>query len=137
MKLHNKKIIIIITTLSLLSISYLMCDTLYQNYARSEFATLLEKIIPVISFFESALLTCFIIYVILKYQSFWIKFGIIQGYMFVRTITYFVCLLLLELNSFKPLYAMYLTIPLWIERTAFFFLFLGFHRLFLHKKGEH
>ncbi len=112
-----------------------LLDWLYSIYYQLEIAFLLERGASTVYILGYFLLFMIMVYCILTYNRFWKQLGASQGYLLTYTGINLIGQVILGRLKFLGFFSIALTE--WILFTAFFFLFLGFNRLFLKSRGEH
>ena len=118
---------------AVLMLAYALLGWLYSRYFQLDFAKWIDYATKHIYTLGYLLVFMVMAYCVISYQGFGKQVGIAQGYLLTYTFISFIGNVALGRLKFLGYYPIALTE--WMLFTVFFFLFLGFHRLFLQKQN--
>ncbi len=127
-----RNILYIISTQCICTLAVVILNWLYSIYFQLNIAKFLDLFSNCIYTLGYFLVLMFIVYCVTIYNGFLKRLCLTQGYLFLYVIINLIGQVVLGRLKFLGFYPIALTE--WMMFTAFFFLFLGFHRLFLHNK---
>ena len=128
----SRNLFIMATIQAVLMLVYDLLGWLYSRYFQLNFAKGIDQATRYVYTLGYLLVFMVMVYCVISYQGFWKQVGIAQAYLLTYTVISLIGNVVLGRLKLLGYYPIALTE--WMLFTAFFFLFLGFHRLFLHNK---